>query len=212
MKFIEFLNTFGAFPLIDSGTFHFYTPRLADLRRQVHGWVEKRYLLPLKRGIYVLSPEWRKVQPSVPFVANFLHAPSYISLEYALAFHGLIPEKAAVLTSVTTRKTRIYRNALGVFEYRSLKKGLFWGYTAHQDLGQDFFMADPEKALLDFFHLNSRYQGEPGEFASLRLQNLEGIDQGKLTIYAEIFNRRVRRIAAALADWKREEEARLKRL
>jgi predicted transcriptional regulator of viral defense system len=212
MKFSEFLNTFAASPIIDAGTFRLYTPRAADLRRQVHGWVEKGYLLPLKRGIYVLSPEWRRTQPSVLFIANFLHAPSYISLEYAMAFHGLIPEKATVLTSATTRKTQTYRNALGVFEYRSVKKELFWGYAAHGDLGQQFLIAEPEKALLDFFHLNSDYRGAAGEFESLRLENLEGIDTEKLIGYAAKFNRRVRGVAATLAAWARDEKARLERL
>ncbi len=208
MKYSEFLNTFGEFPLIDASTFRLYAANPADLRRQVHGWVEKKYLIPLKRGIYVLSREWMRVQPSVLFIANFLRAPSYVSLEYAMAFHGFIPEKATVLTSVTTRKTQTYRNALGVFEYRSVKRDLFWGFAVREDLEQDFFIAEPEKALLDFFHLNSRYKGEPAEFESLRLQNLDGIDTGKLMAYAGKFNRRVRGVAAGLAEWAQAKPAR----
>lgn len=34
--------------------------------------------------------------------------PSYISLEYALSYYGLIPEEAVVITAITTKKTQSY--------------------------------------------------------------------------------------------------------
>jgi predicted transcriptional regulator of viral defense system len=48
-------------------------------------------VLKPKRGFYVLSELYRKSPPHLFAVAPMLYGPSAISLESALAFHGLIP-------------------------------------------------------------------------------------------------------------------------
>ncbi|RKY28314.1 MAG: hypothetical protein DRP61_02110 [Candidatus Omnitrophota bacterium] len=197
MKFKDFIKIYKEAPLIDSSTFSLYEePR--DLRRQVREWVKKGYLLVLKRGLYIFSEEYRKVQPSLFFVANFLFAPSYLSLEYALAFYNLIPEKVGVITSITTKKTNIFQNCLGRFEYRSVKEELFFGFKKDIDNNQEFFIALPEKALVDYFYLNSYLQGDFSELDSLRLQNLEILNTELLSSYKSHYNKRVRKIIDTL--------------
>ena len=44
-------------------------------------------------------------------VANKIYSPSYISLETALSYYGLIPESVYALTSVSTRKTISFNKA-----------------------------------------------------------------------------------------------------
>jgi len=56
------------------------------------------------------------------FLANRLYAPSYVSLENALSFYGIIPEEAAAVSSVTTKPTRVFRNHYGTFTYRTCKR------------------------------------------------------------------------------------------
>lgn len=199
MKFRDFVKIYKDSPLIDSSTFSLYeNPK--DLRRQVREWAKKGYLLPLRRGLYIFSEEYRKVQPSLLFIANFLVSPSYVSLEYALDFYNLIPEKVGVITSITTRKTNAFQNCLGRFEYRCVKEELFFGFKKATDNNQEFFIALPEKTLIDYFYLNSYFKGNLSEFESLRMQNLENLDLELLNSYKPGYNRRIAKIIDTLVE------------
>jgi len=211
MKFNEFVKIYQQAPLIDSSTFSLYNEKPQNLRRQVREWVKKDYLIPLKRGLYIFSSQWRKIQPSVLFMANFLILPSYVSLEQALGFYEIIPEKVTVITSVTTKKTKIFRNLVGSFEYRSIKEDLFFGFKKEIDNNQEFFIALPEKALLDFFYLNSHFQGDFSELESLRLQNLEVLNIRLLKTYGLKYNKRIRKIAEVLIEFVKKEKGRYRR-
>jgi len=212
MKFNEFVTIYQEAPLIDSSTFSLYNEKPQNLRRQVREWVKKDYLIPLKRGLYIFSSQWRKIQPSVLFMANFLVLPSYVSLEQALGFYEIIPEKVTVITSVTTKKTKIFRNLVGSFEYRSIKEDLFFGFKKEIDNNQEFFIALPEKALLDFFYLNNHFQGNFSELESLRLQNLEVLNIRLLETYGLKYNKRIRKIAEVLIEFVKKEKGRYRRL
>ena len=212
MKFNEFVKIYQKAPLIDSSTFSLYNEKPQNLRRQVREWVKKDYLIPLKRGLYIFSNQWRKIQPSVLFMANFLVLPSYVSLEQALGFYEIIPEKVTVITSVTTKKTKIFRNLVGSFEYRSIKEDLFFGFKKEIDNNQEFFIALPEKALLDFFYLNNHFQGDFSELESLRLQNLEVLNIRLLETYGLKYNKRIRKIAEVLIEFVNKEKGRYRRL
>ena len=76
-------------------------------------------------------------------------------MEYALNFYGLIPEKVADLTSVTTKKTTRFSAQEGTFIYQHIKPGAFRGFKTFKDEANlTFFMALPEKAVVDFIYLN----------------------------------------------------------
>jgi hypothetical protein len=145
-------------------------------------------------------------------MANFLVLPSYVSLEQALGFYEIIPEKVTVITSVTTKKTKIFRNLMGSFEYRSIKEDLFFGFKKEIDNNQEFFIALPEKALLDYFYLNNHFQEGFSELESLRLQNLETLNIKSLESYGLKYNKRVRKIVEVLIEFVKEEKGRYKRL
>jgi len=72
-------------------------------------------LIKLKRGLYVLNKHDRKINPSLKLLANQFYFPSYVSMEYARNFYGLIPERVYQITSVSTRKTARFKNDLGEF-------------------------------------------------------------------------------------------------
>ena len=85
-------------------------------------------------------------------IANFLFSPSYISLETALNYHGILSQFPLEITSVTLKKS-VTKQADGqVFSYAHLKQNLFWGYEKKD--GQ--LIAFPEKALLDQIYLSSK--------------------------------------------------------
>ena len=212
MKFNEFVKIYQKAPLVDSSTFSLYNEKPQNLRRQVREWVKKDYLIPLKRGLYIFSSQWRKIQPSVLFMANFLVLPSYVSLEQALGFYEIIPEKVTVITSVTTKKTKIFKNLVGSFEYRSIKEDLFFGFKKEIDNNQEFFIALPEKALLDFFYLNNHFQGDFSELESLRLQNLEVLNIRLLETYGLRYNKRIRKVVEVLIEFVKKEKDRYRRL
>lgn len=205
MKFREFIQIYKDAVLIDGSTFSVFD-KAQNLRRQVSDWLKKGYLIQLKKGTYIFSDEYRKINPSISFIANFLYSPSYLSLEYALSFYGLIPEKVTVITSVSARKTKTIKNRMGRFEYNSIKKELFFGLKKSGTDGQNFFIAEPEKALLDFFYLRTEFKGSEAELKSLRLQNSEIVDQQRLVLYSLKYNKRVRKISKALIELIKSEE------
>ena len=89
-------------------------------------------------------------------VANKIYAPSYISLESALAYYDIIPETVLGVTSISSRKTKQYESAWGVFSYRSVKPQYMIGYQVIDNSPvKKFKIACLEKALLDYLYLHS---------------------------------------------------------
>jgi hypothetical protein len=200
MNFNKFANLFQNSVIIDSSAFGHYG-RPGDLRRQVLRWASKKYMFPLKRGMYILSNEYRKTEPSLMFVANQLLSPSYVSLEYALGVYGLIPEKVVVITSITTKKTHVYSNTLGRFEYKTINKKLFFGMAQREENEQKYFIAEPEKAVLDLFYFAYGAKPDIEYFESMRFQNLSRLNGGILLRYSKKFNKRVQVIAKEFAGY-----------
>ena len=196
MRFDEFLSVYQQAPMIESSTFAVVSPSPQHLRVYVTQWQKKGYLHPLKAGVYILDQKYRKADISPHFVANYLLSPTYLSLEFALSFYALIPEQALAYTSVTTKHARVFENVLGTFTYRAVKRDLFFGYEARKDGDQEYLIACPEKALLDYLYLNSgSLEADAAQVESLRLQNLDTLDSDRLMQYAGRFTRKVRRLA-----------------
>ena len=207
MTFEEFLRRYEAAPLIESSTFALTAADPNQLRFQVSYWQKRGYLHALKRGIYVLDARYRKAELSPLSVANYLVEPSYLSLEFALSYHGLIPEQARVYTSVTTKHTRTFTNVLGTFAYRTLKRSLFFGYEPRQAGTQEVLIATPEKALLDYLYLNAGSLDATAEqVESLRLQNLEALSWKDVASSATRFPIKVQRLAGLAAGAARAAE------
>jgi predicted transcriptional regulator of viral defense system len=121
--------------------------------------------------------------------SNVLYAPSYVSLEYVLSLYGLIPEKVAQVTAVTTRKTARFSNPIGSFSFRHVKRDLFFGYTDQKDEnGAAVLVATPEKALLDKIYLDAPARLTREYLAEgLRLQNEEVLQIRRMRTYARRF-------------------------
>jgi hypothetical protein len=154
-------------------------------------WRSKGLVIQLKRGLYILSEADRKVQPSALFLSGQLYAPSYVSMEYALGLHGLIPEMVTTITAATTKNPSRFKTSLGAFEYQHIKREAFRGFEAVKDpAGLTYFLAEPEKAIIDFIYLNlPRFKrGDRDVFGqSYRFQNLETLSLKKLKAYAGLF-------------------------
>ncbi len=121
-------------------------------RDKVSKLLRRGEIIRLKKGFYILGPALRK-DPGVcrEILGNQLYGPSYISLEYALSWHQLIPERVENVTSVTLHKSKSYATAAGNFTYRHVKKKYYSYGILPQVLadGRGFLMASPEKAIAD---------------------------------------------------------------
>jgi hypothetical protein len=145
-------------------------------------------------------------------VANALQRGSFVSLQSALAFYGLIPEHVPTVTSVGPRRPETLRTPLGAFRFNHLSASLLFGYTEVEIApSQHAFVASPEKALLDLVYLTPRGDS-PSFLESLRLQNLDTIRSSTLIELASRsdkpkLKRAARVIAALKADADRAGEA-----
>jgi len=145
----------------------------------LHRYSGKRFIARLKRGLYALGD----VLPPDLFIANKLYEPSYVSREFALSYHRVIPETVYEITSVTSKATRRFEKLGKIFSYRKIKKAAFTGYVIEKQSGLSFRIADPEKAFVDanYFRLFdglkplSRFDKEKINFAkALRYADLYG--------------------------------------
>lgn len=85
-------------------------------------------------------------------VANAIYNPSYLSFDYALAYHGLIPEAVYVYTSATYKKgkKKEYHNAIGTFTYRDVPANIYpYGIEIKKENERSYLIASAEKALCD---------------------------------------------------------------
>ena len=155
---------------------------------QLHRWCAAGKLVRLRRGMYAFGEEYRKKPVNPARLANHLYAPSYLSLQWALSYHGLIPEAVFELTSVTTRPTKRFENSFGRFSYRSLKKDRFWGYRPVKFANGTAQLASPEKALIDYWYLD-RGAWNLDRMWEMRFQNFDMVD-------AEALRRAVQRFAS----------------
>ena len=149
------LQQFGSIPFGHGALL----PVLKDYRRpndKIAEWLRQGALLPLKRGQYVRGDT--DAAPCLPLVANHLYGPSCVSLDYALAWHGLIPERVHEVTSVCTGRGRIIDNPLGRFSYARLPAAVYpCGITqASASPRETFLIASPAKALCDKVLLTPR--------------------------------------------------------
>jgi len=165
MQYIELkenLKDFTVFSLADIKEIdsHFH-------RRRLNEWQDKGYIKKIIRGYYIFSD--LKLNEKVIFeIANRIYSPSYISFETALAYYGLIPESVYGMTSVSTRRTYLFKTAVAEFSYRTIKPRLFFGYNLAEQNNRFFKIASPEKAVLDYFYINPGIK-DNDDFESLRI-------------------------------------------
>jgi len=149
---------------------------LGELRLQLSRWVKAGKLIQLTKGLYTLAEPYRKVTPHPFVLANAIKKASYVSLQSALGYYGMIPEHVPTVTSVTTQRPERVETLLGQFAFRHIKKSWFHSYQQIDfGSGQRAFIATPEKALLDLVYLT------PGAdnydfLTELRLQGPEQLD------------------------------------
>lgn len=145
MTYTELTNNFKGIVDIEQVKICFPDENDTTIRQQLSRFEQRGKITRLKRGTYWLG----EGDPDILKLANTLYEPSYISLEFALNFYGVMPDVPAVVTSVTTIKPLKINTDFGNFSYSKLKRDLYFGETIVKDIR----IATPEKALLDFLYI-----------------------------------------------------------
>lgn len=127
---------------------------LSDYRQprvKITQLLKKGVITRVKKGLYVFEAPYRQKPVSRETLANLIYGPSYISLDYALQWHSLIPEAVHTVTSVTIGRSRTFTTPLGAFSYRHIPLRAYQvGMDqAALDDNKAFLIATPEKALAD---------------------------------------------------------------
>ena len=142
----------------------------------------------IRRGYYIFA-DIEKNEQVLFLMANNIYAPSYISLETAFSFYNFIPEGVYAITSITSHKTLKIENENQNFLYKHLNPNLFFGYELREYKNYKYRIAEPEKAILDYFYLNPKIKGVE-DFEGLRLNVFEMqslLDKKKLEKYLVMF-------------------------
>jgi len=142
--------SFNLFTLADVIKFFPYE-KDSLIRTQLSRFTKKKLIVKIKRGLYCFSPD----RVDGLELANKLYSPSYISLETALNYHGLIPDIPQSITSINLTTTKKIVNRFGVFYYTKINARLFFGFTKVKSSQSPSFIniASKEKALLDYLYL-----------------------------------------------------------
>lgn len=141
---------------------------------------EEGLFIRLKKGLYALKTDL----PSDEEIANVLYKPSYLSFEYALARHGIIPESPYNLTSATTSPTRVFTLTDKAYSYYTIKQKAFTGYYLDTTGNKRVVIAEPEKALVDYLYFVAI-----GKRSFNDRFNVSYLEKNKITKYAKLFGR-----------------------
>ena len=200
MNFTRLLELIGDEPVFDSAVLLAGPVNPADLRRQLSRWTKAGRLIQLRRGVYTLAPPYQKIKPHPFLIANRLLPASYVSLQSALDYYGLIPDVVHGVTSVTTRRPHRWQTPLGSFIFHHIKPTWLHGYRR---LEVSICLCR-EKALLDLAYLHPRAD-DPAFLQELRLQNLERLDLAQLRALADRSAKpKLRRFAERVAELEME--------
>ena len=187
MKYLSFYQQMSPFPIFSIEDIRKKDPQF-DTRRLVE-WQAKNYVEKIINRWYMFSE--RELSEELLFlIANKMYAPSYISFESALSWHGLIPEGVFSITSASTKKTQTFFTEQGTFIYHRLKPSLHFGYTLETINDQTFKMADMEKAMLDYLYIHYEIQ-EAVDFEAWRINVdflQEKLNREKLNLYLSLFS------------------------
>lgn len=151
-------------------------------------------IIQVRRGLFVDDK-------NIPgrALAPLVYGPSYLSFEYALAAHGLIPERVNIYTSASFKKNRdrVFHTAMGDYFYYYLPTAVYpYGLAREMENGFPYIIALPEKALCDTLYktsgINNRKELELLLFEDWRIEkeDLVNLDRGFLNFIAPLYRRK----------------------
>ena len=169
--------------------------RTGGFNNKIKTLVDNGVLERLKRGFYIAGPDYRSNPIDNFSVSNLLYGPSYVSLESALSYYGLIPEAVRTVTAIALQKPKHFDTKIGFFEYHKiLASAVHTGVVSVENaFNGHCLIAVCEKAILDTVYL--RFSGDnvvDWLVNSLRIEltDLQSLDLGFMRATARLYNRR----------------------
>ena len=157
--------------------------------RQLNRWKQNGSLKGIRRGFYHLNHSF-KHDYGLMAVANKIYKPSYVSLETVFQIYNFIPELVFQITSVSTNKTNSFESEIANFSYKKIKHDLFFGYRLVEFDSETIFIAEREKAILDYLYLKPHFNSLI-DFKALRFDKemiAEAINLKRFNLYTDLFN------------------------
>lgn len=162
--------------------------------------IKSKKIIPVRRGIFIMSND---LDYSKKSLANIIYGPSYLSFEYALAYHGLIPERVYNYTSASfsKNKNKTFKTPVGLFLYYYLPETVYpFGILQREENRQTYLIASPEKAICDNLYRVKGINSKKALVALLEedwrieLQKLMVFDQAFLKQLIPLYRRKIHRI------------------
>ena len=173
-------------------------------RDKITALLRQGIIIRVKKGIYIFGERYSRGPFSREVLANMIYGPSYVSLDYALHYYGLIPERVEAVTSVTCGRGRRFSTPVGLFIYRMIHLRAYQVGIDQVEIEGDrpFLIATPEKALADKIH-DDRGTGirTQEEMKDYLLKNLRVDPESLAKLDADVF--------ALIADRYRSKKIRL---
>ncbi len=189
MNYLEFRKRIKDFPLVKTSELELILEGeySKSFLNNLANWEKAGYLIKIRKGLYF--PSDLASSTSSISLATKIYYPSYVSLETALGYYGIIPEAVFTVTSVTTRKTKTFKNDIfGTFSYQKIKKEVFGGFETFEKNGISYNIATAEKAIVDFLYLNRNIiSGNKEQFEGYRFSEDFKYKKGKLLQFAKDF-------------------------
>ena len=168
------LTTLGNIPVTSSVIASLY-PDVKTKFAKVAQLERAGEIIRLRRNLFVVNPEETGKPLSSGLIANHLLAPSYVSMQTALRYYGLIPEAVYTIQSMTFKAAKEFNTPVGNYcYYHILRETYPIGITQIKEENSVYIMATPEKALCDLIAnqpgINLRYKKEALEFLEENLR------------------------------------------
>lgn len=150
MDFREMVKEYAETPI----SRHLILELLSDYQRpndKISELLKNKELVSIRRGLYIAGPKLDLPTPEPFLIANHLRGPSYVSLESALSYWNMIPERVYEIRSVTIKTSKLYKTPVGRFSYQHLSAP-YYSYgikNIEYSSKQRILVASPEKALCD---------------------------------------------------------------
>lgn len=172
MEYAGVLRRFGSvgsFELTD--LLAFSGEKRATVLQTLYRWNQRGWIIPIRRGLYTFPDDLAKNPLTAESAANKIQQDSYVTGLWLLNQLGLIPEGVTIVTNATRRNPAEFDTRIGRFAYRHIHEQGFFGYNERPDgNGINVRVAEPEKALLDFFWWQN-VEWDETEFARWRIQD-----------------------------------------
>lgn len=166
-------------------------------RNKIQALLKAKDLIRIKKGLYVFGEKAQLEPYSKEVLANLIYGPSAISLEYALSFYGLIPERVEVITCITNNRNKHFQTPVGCFEYHYMSTVKYsFGITQLAIAKNKYFLiAIKEKALADVLMLRNERISTESEMHAHLLENLridelylKELDYKAISILTKLYN------------------------